>query len=120
MKKNFSELTPTFGLAHKGGVPPSSGMECFHALKMFGSFFLLLLLLPLKAKGQTSVPGTDRETREEITTSSAAASQQKADAPSSTVSDKTSVRSKRLSPEECMKIVQEYESKSSLFSSFYI
>lgn len=108
MKKNFSELTPTFGLAHKGGVPPSSGMECFHALKMFGSFFLpLLLLLPLKAKGQTSVSGTDRETLEKITTSSAAASQQKADAPSSTVSDKTSVRSKRLSPEECMKIVQE-------------
>ena len=90
MKKNFSELTPTFGLAHKGGVPPSSGMECFHALKMFGSF-LLLLLLPFSAKGQTSVPGTDRGTQEKITTSSAAASQQKADAPSSTVSDKISV-----------------------------
>ena len=108
MAKNFSELTPTSGLAHKKGIPPFSGMECFYALKMFGSFFLpLLLLLPLKAKGQTSVSGTDRETLEKITTSSAAASQQKADAPSSTVSDKTSVRSKRLSPEECMKIVQE-------------
>ncbi|MFC2494849.1 MAG: hypothetical protein ACFNWZ_01420 [Candidatus Absconditicoccaceae bacterium] len=108
MKKNFSELTPTFGLAHKGGVPPSSGMECFHVLKMFGSFLLLLLLLlPFSAKGQTSVPGTDRGTQEKITTSSAAASQQKADAPSSTVSDKISVRSKGLSPEECMKIVQE-------------
>ena len=108
MAKNFSELTPTSGLAHKKGIPPFSGMECFYALKMFGSFFLpLLLLLPLKAKGQTSVSGADRETLEKITTSSAAASQQKADAPSSTVSDKTSVRSKRLSPEECMKIVQE-------------
>ena len=108
MAKNFSELTPTSGLAHKKGIPPFSGMECFYALKMFGSFFLpLLLLLPLKAKGQTSVSGTDRETLEKITTSSAAASQQKADAPSSTVSDKISVRSKGLSPEECMKIVQE-------------
>ena len=116
MAKNFSELTPTSGLAHKKGIPPFSGMECFYALKamfdgkhlMFGSFFLpLLLLLPLKAKGQNSVSGTDRGTQEKITTSSAAASQQKADAPSSTVSDKTSVRSKRLSPEECMKIVQE-------------
>ena len=108
MAKNFSELTPTSGLAHKKGIPPFSGMECFYALKMFGSFFLpLLLLLPLKAKGQTSVSGTDGETLEKITTSSAAASQQKADAPSSTVSDKISVRSKGLSPEECMKIVQE-------------
>ena len=100
MKKNFSELTPTFGLAHKGGIQPFSGMKCFRALKMFGSFFLLLLLLPLKAKGQTSVPGTDRGTQEKMTTGSAAAFQQKADAPSSTVSDKTSVRSKGLSPEE--------------------
>ena len=116
MAKNFSELTPPFGLAHKGGIPPSSGMKCFHALKamfdgkhlMFGSFFLpLLLLLPLKAKGQTSVSGTDRRVQEKITTSSAAASQQKAEAPVFTVSDKTSVRSKGLSPEECMKIVQE-------------
>ena len=108
MAKNFSELTPCSGLAHKEGISPSSGMKCFRALKMFGSFFLpLLLLLPLKAKGQNSVSGTDRGTQEKITTSSAAAFQQKADAPSSTVSDKTSVRSKGLSPEECMKIVQE-------------
>ena len=98
--------TPNPGLGYKESVRLSSGMECFHALKMFGSF-LLLLLLPFSAKGQTSVPGTDRGTQEKITTSSAAASQQKADAPSSTVSDKTSVRSKGLSPEECMKIVQE-------------
>ena len=63
MAKKFSELTPTSGLAHKKGIPPFSGMECFYALKMFGSFFLpLLLLLPLKAKGQTSVSGADCET----------------------------------------------------------
>ena len=116
MGKIFREFVSNFGLAHKGGVPPSFGMKCFLALKamfdgkhlMFGSFFLpLLFLLPLKAKGQTSVSGTDRGTQEKITTSSAAASQQKADAPSFTVSDKISVRSKGLSPEECMKIVQE-------------
>ena len=116
MGKIFREFVSNFGLAHKGGIPPSFGMKCFRALKamfdgkhlMFGSFFLpLLLLLPLKAKGQNSVSGTDRGTQEKITTSSAAASQQKADAPSFTVSDKTSVRSKHLSPEECMKIVQE-------------
>ena len=116
MAKNFSELTPTSGLAHREGIQPSSGNVWLRSLRMmfngkhlmFGSFFLpLLLLLPLKAKGQTSVSGTDRGTQEKITTSSAAASQQNADAPSSTVSDKTSVRSKRLSPEECMKIVQE-------------
>ena len=116
MGKIFREFVSNFGLAHKGGIPPSSGMKCFYALKamfdgkhlMFGSFFLpLLLLLPLKAKGQNSVSGTDRRAQEKITTSSAAASQQKADAPSFTVSDKTSVRSKHLSPEECMKIVQE-------------
>ena len=114
--KTIRELTPTSGLAHREGIQPSSGNVWLRSLRMmfngkhlmFGSFFLpLLLLLPLKAKGQTSVPGTDRETREEITTSSAAASQQKADAPSSTVLDKISVRSKGLSPEECMKIVQE-------------
>ena len=116
MAKNFSELTPPFGLAHKKGIQPFSGNVWLRLLRMmfngkhlmFGSFFLpLLLLLPLKAKGQTSVSGTTGRAREEITTSSAAASQQKADAPVFTVSDKTSVRSKGLSPEECMKIVQE-------------
>ena len=116
MGKIFREFVSNFGLAHKGGVPPSFGMKCFLALKamfdgkhlMFGSFFLPLhFLLPHQAKGQTSVSGTDRGTQEKITTSSAAASQQKAEAPVFTVSDKTSVRSKGLSPEECMKIVQE-------------
>ena len=114
--KTIRELTPTSGLAHREGIQPSSGNVWLRSLRMmfngkhlmFGSFFLpLLFLLPLKAKGQTSVSGTDRGTQEKITTSSAAASQQKADAPSSTVSDKISVRSKGLSPEECMKIVQE-------------
>ncbi|MFC2494848.1 MAG: hypothetical protein ACFNWZ_01415, partial [Candidatus Absconditicoccaceae bacterium] len=64
MAKNFSELTPTFGLAYKKGVQPFSERTVisvanggFFPKCLVISLFLLLTLplLPFSAKGQTQI-----------------------------------------------------------------
>lgn len=113
MKKNFGELMPNFGLAHKEGVQlssennvPSGTKGGFTRMCVVVSLFLVLLLplMPLPAWGQsqTSAPAS-RSQKQAPSCVAVNASQGKGDGFSSLTSHGSSLHPRRWSLEKCLK-----------------